>query len=201
MSRLTSLRSLLVVPAAAVGGVLLAATPAAAHVGHGTNGFHDGFLHPITGPDHLLAMIAVGVVAATAADRRSTLLAPGAFLAGMLLGGLAGLVGVPLPGAEVLIALSVVVLGAVVAGAVELRGRAFGPLLALLAVAGMAHGHAHGAEAPASVHPALYVGGFLLATASLHTVGAGVGTVIRDRRTVRLGMGLATVAAGALLLV
>lgn len=201
MSRLTSLRSLLVVPTAAVGGVVLAATPALAHVGHPSTGIGDGLLHPVTGPDHLLAMVAVGVVAAVMGERRGTLLAPVAFLAGMVLGGLAGLAGVALPGAELLIALSVIVLGLAVAGAVELRDRALGPVLALLALAGVAHGHAHGAEAPASVHPALYVAGFLAATAALHAVGAGLGTVIRDRRTVRLGMGLATVVAGSLLVV
>ncbi len=201
MSRPTSLRSLLVVPAAAVGSVLLSAAPAMAHVGHGADGTASGLLHPITGIDHLLAMVAVGVVAATTSTRRSTVLAPAAFLAGMLLGGVAGLAGVPLPGAELLIVASVIALGIAVAGAVETHGRAFGPVLALLAVAGMAHGHAHGVEAPSAVHPALYVAGFLATSAALHAAGAGVGAVIRDRRTIRLGLGLTTVAAGALLLV
>ena len=196
-----SKRSLLVVPAAAALGSLLAAAPAGAHTGHPVSGAGDGFLHPITGPDHLLAMVAVGVVAATMARGRSTWLAPAAFVGGMTVGGIAGMVGIGLPGAEAMIAASVVLLGLAIAAAVELRGRSAGVLLGLLALAGVAHGHAHGAEAPASVHPVAYVAGFLAATVLLHVVGVGVGTVIRDRRTVRLGIGVATVAAGALLFV
>lgn len=194
-------RSLLVVPVAAAAGALLSAAPVLAHTGHPASGLSHGFWHPITGPDHLLAMVTVGIVAATMARGISVWLAPGAFLSGMLLGGAAGMIGVPLPGAELLIIASVVLLGLAVAGVVETKGRATGAVLALLAFAGMAHGHAHGAEAPTSVHPLAYVGGFLVATALLHVAGVGVGSVIRDRRTIRLGFGLATVTAGALLMV
>ena len=201
MHRSPSLRSLAIVPAAAVGGLLLSATPVLAHTGHPTSGIGEGFLHPITGPDHLLAMVAVGVVAASLARGVRAWVAPAAFLAGMVIGGLAGMAGVPFPGAEALIVASVVLLGLTIAGAVEARGRALGALLALLAFAGMAHGHAHGAAAPASVNPLAYVAGFLGATAALHAAGVGVGVIIRDRRTVRFGLGLATVTAGALLVV
>jgi urease accessory protein len=157
----------------------------------------DGFLHPITGPDHLLAMVAVGIVAATATAARAVWVAPATFLGGMLLGGALGLAGVPMPGAELLIVASVVLLGLVVAGAVRDDHRG---VVAGLVLAGVAHGHAHGAEAPSSAHPALYVLGFLVATAALHLAGTGVGTVIRERRLVRLGFGVATAGAGALLL-
>lgn len=201
MTRTATLRTLsssgLAIAGGALGGALLAAAPAGAHPGH-TGGVASGLLHPVTGPDHLLAMVAVGIVAATAADRRARWMAPAAFLGGMLLGGLAGIAGLPLPGAELMIVASVIVLGLVVAGALQGRGNL---LIGGLVLAGLAHGHAHGAEAPTAAHPAAYVAGFLAATASLHLAGVGIGSVIRDRRTIRLGVGLATVTAGALLLV
>jgi urease accessory protein len=185
--------------AAGVGAVLLTATPAAAHVGTPIGGAVDGLLHPVTGPDHLLAMLAVGVVAALTMPLRRAWTVPVAFLTGMIAGGAAGLVGAPLPGAEALIMASVFVLGVTIAAAVVVEGGG-GWLVAALVVAGFAHGHAHGAEAPDSAHPLAYVGGFLLATASLHALGLGVGTAIRQRRTMQVGVGAATVAAGALLL-
>jgi urease accessory protein len=168
-------------------------------VGHATNGFGTGFLHPLTGPDHLLAMVAVGVVAATWRTDRTLWLAPASFLLGMVAGGLGGIIGVPFPGAEVLIAASVLLLGVAIASALtDDEGAAW--VLPILAVAGLAHGYAHGAEAPSSAHPALYIGGFLLATGCIHVAGVGVGTVIRDRRLARVTIGAATATAGALLL-
>jgi urease accessory protein len=194
---MTSLRSLRSVPAVVLGGlaaVLLAATPAGAHTGHPVEGFADGVLHPITGPDHLLAMLAVGVVAATM--RRSVWVAPAAFVGGMLAGGLAGMAGTSFPGAEVLILGSVLLLGLTIAGALQDSGRW---VFVALAVAGAAHGHAHGAEAPEAANLASYLVGFLAATVALHLTGVGVGVAIRDRRTARLGFGLALVAGAALL--
>ncbi len=178
--------------------MLLAASPAAAHVDRGAAGAWDGLLHPVTGADHLLAMVAVGIVAAVAAPRGRAWVAPVAFLAGMVAGGVAGLAGAPLPGAEVLIMASVLLLGLAVAGAVS--GDARWLALALVA-AGLAHGHAHGAEAPASANAAVYLPAFVAATASLHVVGVAIGIAIRSRHTLRVGMGAATMAAGALLLV
>jgi urease accessory protein len=188
--------TVLAVLIAAAAGPLLAATPVLAHTGHPGNGLTDGLLHPLTGPDHLLAMVAVGIVAAVAVPRPRRWATPVAFLVGMALGGLAGLAGVPLPGAEHLIVASVVVLGLVVAGAVRIDHDL---LLGALVLAGVAHGHAHGAEAPFSAHPAVYVAGFLAVTALLHTGGVVLGSMLRDRRPLRLGVGLATVSTGALL--
>lgn len=183
----------------ALGATVLVAAPASAHVGHGTNGFDSGFLHPLTGPDHLLAMAAVGIVAATWRRDRTLWLAPAAFLFGMVGGGVAGIVGVPFPGAELLIVASVILLGVAIAAAVT-DGKGSAWVLPILAAAGLAHGHAHGAEAPSAAHPALYIAGFLLATACVHVAGVGVGTVVRDRQLVRVGLGAATATAGALLL-
>jgi urease accessory protein len=197
MQRTGDLRSrLLAATVGAVAATLVTAAPAFAHPGHPATGLHDGFLHPLTGADHLLAMVAVGIVAATGHAARRAWVAPAAFLGGMVLGGLAGIGGLALPGAEHLIVASVVLLGLVVAGAVQERGRWVVPALVL---AGIAHGYAHGAEAPTATHVGLYVAGFLAATTTLHVVGMGIGTVVRDRRLVRVGLGAATVAAGALL--
>ncbi|WP_421118950.1 HupE/UreJ family protein [Aquihabitans daechungensis] len=183
----------------ALGAVVLVASPASAHVGNETLGFDSGFLHPLTGLDHLLAMVAVGVVAATWRRDRALWLAPAAFLLGMVTGGLVGMIGMPFPGAEVLIVASVILLGVAIAAAVtDDRGAAW--VLPVLAFAGLAHGHAHGAEAPVSAHPVLYVIGFLLATACVHAAGVGVGSLVRDRRLVRVSMGVATASAGVLLL-
>jgi urease accessory protein len=183
----------------ALGGAVLVAAPASAHVGHGTNGFDSGFFHPLTGPDHLLAMVAVGIVAATWRIDRTLWLAPGAFLLGMVGGGVAGLAGVPFPGAELLIAASVLLLGIAIAAAVT-DGKGSAWVFPVLAAAGVAHGHAHGAEAPSAAHPVLYVVGFLLATACIHIAGVGVGAVVRNRQVVRVGIGVATATAGVLLL-
>ncbi|MCB0964278.1 MAG: HupE/UreJ family protein [Acidimicrobiales bacterium] len=200
MRSLTPSRLLLVAGGAGTAAAVLAASPAGAHTGRGAAGAADGLLHPVTGPDHLLAMVAVGVVAALAVRGRAAWAVPGAFLGGMVLGGAAGLAGAPLPGAELVIAGSVVVLGLAIVAAVELRGRLAGATLGLLALAGVAHGHAHGAEAPTSAHPVAYVAAFALATALLHVAGMGIGTAIRERGVARLGLGAATAVAGLLLL-
>lgn len=192
-----ALRTTATAVAAGLAAVVLAANPAAAHTGHGAAGLWDGLLHPLTGTDHLLAMVAVGVVAACAAPRGRAWLAPAAFVGGMLLGGAGGLVDAPFPGAEPLILGSVFVLAASIGLAVR---SSVGPWLLLpLAVAGLAHGHAHGAEAPGAADPLVYAGGFLLATASLHLAGMGIGVAIRDRRTLRLGVSAATLTAATLL--
>lgn len=199
MARTHLARPLLAAPAAGLAAALLVAAPASAHTGHPVSGVGDGLWHPITGIDHLVAMVAVGIIAVVAAPGRATWLVPSAFVGGMALGGVAGMVGIPLPGAETMIVASVVILGVAIAAAVELRGRAFAALLAAVAVAGFAHGHAHGAEAPSSVHPVAYVIGFLVATVLLHLAGVGIGTTVRDRRTARAITGATAVAAGALL--
>ena len=194
---MTDLRSLRTVPAVVLGGlaaVLLAAAPAGAHTGHPVEGYADGALHPVLGPDHLLAMVAVGVVAATMTRR--IWVAPACFVGGMAFGGVAGMLGTALPAAEVLILASVLLLGITVAGALQDGGRW---VLVLLGVAGAAHGHAHGAEAPEAANAVAYVAGFLSATVALHLTGMAVGATIRDRRTVRLGVGLALVAGAGLL--
>ena len=165
-------------PRALVALVVAVLTPLAAwaHADpHPGGGFAAGFLHPISGLDHVVAMVAVGLWGAVLGPAALWLL-PLAFPPVMALGGLLALLGVPLPGVEVGIALSGVVMGMMVL--FELRP----PLwLAALIVAGFAvfHGHAHGAEVPAGAHALLYSLAFVSATGLLHLVGILLGEVRR----------------------
>ena len=177
-----------------------------AHVGDATRGFADGLLHPLLGPDHLLAMIAVGVVAAITGTRFGgpfarfgVWAAPTAFVAGMALGGALGLAGSAFPGVEIATVVSVIALGLAVAGAGAVGNAAV--WVPLLVLAGLAHGNAHGSEAPGAANPALYVAGFLVATVALHAAGVGTGLLLRDRPAARLAIGTSLAAAGVLLLV
>lgn len=147
--------------------VSLVAAPALAHTGAGhVDSFAAGFTHPLYGLDHLLAMVLVGLWAGLIGGARAWAW-PVSFVGAMLVGGMLGLSGFALPAAETLIAGSVMVLGLVVAFHVS-APVAFGA--AGIAVFGLTHGYAHGAEA-AGASFATYAAGFVLATALLHAVG------------------------------
>lgn len=188
---------LLLAPAA--GAIAAAATvsPAAAHVGHPLDGLGSGALHPVLGVDHLLAMVAVGVLAAVGAAFRPVWHAPSAFLLAMAAGALAGIAGVAAPGVEAAIAGSLVVVGACVAVPASSGSRL---ALPAVAVVGALHGNAHGLEVPAAAEPGLYLFGFLAATAALHAAGALAGLLLRRRATTLLAGAGATVSAVGLLL-
>jgi urease accessory protein len=182
---------------------ILVAAPTVAAAHPGTGGAHDlahGFAHPLTGLDHLIAMLAVGVFAAQLGGR-ALWLVPGTFIAVMAAAGVAGVMGVTIPYVEAGIALSVLVLGAAIAFAVRV------PLLVAMAVVGffaIFHGHAHGTEMPTSASGLLYGLGFVGATAVLHAIGIAFGVLIgeatRSRQIVQLAGGAAA-AVGAVLLV
>ncbi|MBX7165119.1 MAG: HupE/UreJ family protein [Pirellulales bacterium] len=149
-------------------------TPALAHPGHPEGTFHDGFNHPLLGLDHLLAMVAVGLLGVRLGGR-SLWLMPVSFLSAMLVGGLAAAAGMPLPLVEYGILASVLVLGALIATSVRFPVAAAAALVAAFA---FFHGHAHAAEMVAGGSLAPYAGGFLLATASLHALGIGGGLLL-----------------------
>jgi urease accessory protein len=156
--------------------VLLCASPAFAHAQKGEAvGFLTGFLHPISGVDHVLAMIAVGLWGAQLGSPALWLL-PVAFPMVMAVGGLLGLMGVPLPGIEYGIALSAILLGAAVM--FELRPP-LGIAAALVGFFAIFHGHAHGTELPAGQSAVLYSIGFVIATGCLHAVGIAIGGIHR----------------------
>jgi urease accessory protein len=155
--------------------VLLISNTALAHTGLGAPAtLASGFVHPLIGLDHLLAMVAVGLWAAQLGGRALYAL-PAAFLSVMLLGGLLGMGGLALPAVEIVILGSVLVLGATIA-----FGRPLPWGLASAVVGGFAlfHGFAHGAEMPAAASAMAYGAGFLLATAALHGLGIGLGVAL-----------------------
>lgn len=170
--------------------VLMASVPASAHTGAGVvGGFASGFQHPITGLDHLVAMVGVGLWGAFL-GRPAIWLLPVVFPLVMAFGGALGIAGVPLPGVEVGIALSAVAIGACVALALR------PPLwMAALVVGAFAifHGHAHGTELPNAANPVAYAAGFVIATGLLHLCGIGIGLLAghsTGRYAVRAGGGL-----------
>lgn len=145
----------------------LLAAPAMAHDGHHAAGLLAGLLHPLSGADHLLAMIAVGLWAAAQSQAARRWL-PALFPIAMLLGALAAAGGMALAGMESLIGLSVLALGMLTVFSVRMPAWAGGLLLAAFA---LAHGQAHGLEMPADGSALAYFLGFSAATALLHLVG------------------------------
>ncbi len=181
----------------------LVPTAASAHVGIGdTSGFAHGFMHPLGGLDHQLAMILVGIFAYQLGGR-ALWLVPLSFVSVMAVGGLLGVMGVPIPSVEIGIALSVIVLGAIVALRVEAPVAVAMGAVALFAIF---HGHAHGSEMPLDVSGVEFGIGFMVATALLHATGIGIGVAIgRSSKTLgdtayRLAGGLASLTGIALLL-
>jgi urease accessory protein len=177
-------------------GAALMALPAAAlaHPGHmEPAGFVHGFEHPLGGLDHLLAMVAVGLWAAQSGGRALVAL-PAAFVVAMILGGIAGMAGLPLPAVEFGILGSVLALGALVAFQPKLS---VGVCVAITAAFAVFHGYAHGVEMPAAASPWAYGLGFTVATALLHA--GGIGLIVAVRRFVQGNAGRAAVrGSGAL---
>lgn len=150
---------------------LLAPTAAFAHPGHGeTSSFLAGVQHPLSGLDHITAMLAVGLLAALKGGR-ALWLWPLTFIGLMAAGGALGMTQVALPLVEPAILASVIVLGLLVAFAVNLPTW-LGALV--IGISALFHGHAHGMEAQAGLDGGLgYMAGFVLATAALHLAGIG----------------------------
>jgi len=148
---------------------------ASAHVGAGdTHGFAHGFLHPLSGIDHALAMVAVGLFAACLGGR-ALWLVPLSFVSVMALAGIAGSAGIKLPFVEIGIGMSIVVLGLAVAFQLSV------PTLVAMGLVGffaIFHGHAHGIEMPQGMSGLFYGAGFICATTLLHAIGVGLGLTI-----------------------
>ena len=153
--------------------ILLLPAVAEAHAGGSDTGLINGLMHPVFGPDHLLAMISVGVVSVQLGGHNIWRI-PLAFVAAMTAGAALGMQFTRFP-AELGIAASVVVLG--VAIVLAHRRMSPWPITALVVVFGGFHGHAHGVEMPKSVSPALYALGFVISTAVLHLFGVLISEV------------------------
>jgi len=176
----------------------LTAGPALAHAGSGAHnhGLFAGFMHPIGGLDHVLAMVAVGLFASLLGGRARWAV-PASFIVMMVLGGALGMVGGEVPAIEVGITLSIIVLGAVVALG---KSWSVGVAMALVGVFAVFHGYAHGTEMPAGTGALAYSVGFAVATTLLHVTGLLFGLLTTGRYTqgVRVA-GAATAVAGILL--
>lgn len=148
------------------------ALPASAHTGEGfAGGFAAGFMHPLSGLDHLLAMAAVGIWGAFL-GRPLIWMLPVAFPLVMVVGGVLGIAGIPLPHVEMGIAASVIVLGLAIAAAWR------APVwlaVAIVAVFAIFHGHAHGTELPTAAAPEAYAAGFVISTGLIHLAGIAIG--------------------------
>jgi urease accessory protein len=175
-------------------------SPAFAHEQGGVaGGLASGLLHPLTGIDHMVAMVAVGIWGAQLGDPAIWLL-PVTFPLVMAAGGVLGVLHVPLPAPDLAIALSALVLGI----AVAIRAR-----VTLAAAAGVVgvfaifHGHAHGVELPRAANPLAYGAGFVIATGTLHLCGIALGALSRWPAGARLiqGLGAAIAATGSYFLV
>jgi len=143
---------------------------AQAHVLSGI-GFGNGALHPLSGIDHLLAMVAVGIVSVQL-GRKYVLVIPLMFVSLMVLGGVLGIYGFSLPFVEIGIALSVLFSGLAI---VLSRKISIKITMSLIALSAIFHGHAHGSEMPVIANPLLYTAGFVLSTAALHFSGVLMG--------------------------
>jgi urease accessory protein len=147
-----------------------------AHEGGGiAGGFSSGFMHPILGWDHVVAMVAVGLWGAFL-GRPAIWVLPIVFPMVMAFGGAIGLSGLHIPAVETGIALSAIVLGGVVALAI----RPPIPVAAVIVGAfAIFHGYAHGVELPKAADPLAYSVGFVIATGLLHLAGIAIGLIVR----------------------
>ncbi|MGD8673392.1 MAG: HupE/UreJ family protein [Thiogranum sp.] len=175
----------------ALGAVCLLPVSAFAHPLAGpATGFAAGFVHPLSGIDHLLAMVAVGLWAAQLGGR-ALWVVPATFVAVMLAGAALGMYGAPVPFVEAGILTSVLVLGVLVATAMRLPVAAGALLVGVFA---LFHGHAHGSEMPLSVAGMAYSAGFAAATALLHASGMATGIAVQKLNMQKL----ARLAGGAI---
>lgn len=179
--------------------VALIASPALAHTGHGdASGFAHGLAHPIFGPDHLLAMLAVGLWSGFVLPNRFWMGAV-AFMAAMAVGAGLSWAGIGYPMVE-----SVIVASVVVFGVLTLISRRDQPQaittasLAAIAVFASAHGHAHATEAAGNA--LAYLVGFLISTAALHLVGIAIARAVAARPIVQQAMGAGIALSGLYLM-
>jgi len=180
--------------------VLCSVASANAHTeGMETSGFIAGFTHPMGGLDHLLAMVSVGIWGAWL-GRPLIWALPVTFPLLMVVGGVLGIAGVPVPYVEPGIAASVVILGLAILAAWRAP---IAVALVVVGIFGVLHGYAHGLELPKSAAPQAYTAGFVLATGLLHLSGIALGMlkVVPRGPEILRGSGAAIAAAGVWILI
>jgi len=175
--------------------LLMVAPLAQAHPGHAEGGMA-GLLHPLTGLDHLLAMVAVGIWAALL-GKQARWLVPLSFLAVMSVTAVAGMAGLMIPAVEPGIAASVLLAGLLIGLRVRIGAAAGAVIVALFACF---HGFAHGAELPADAQAWRYIAGFVFSTAVLHAAGVGLGVTMMKWKTALPATGALLFAGGGWML-
>ncbi|UVK40558.1 HupE/UreJ family protein [Mesorhizobium sp. AR10] len=180
-------------PAAAA--ILMPSLAFAHSGGFHVHGFLSGLEHPLAGIDHLLAMMAVGVIAARTGGR-AIIVVPSCFVAAMIAGALLGIAGIGLPSLESGIALSLVVFGAMMALA---RPLPLAVAALLTALFGLFHGNAHGLEITETASGIAYAIGFVVATSALHATGAFAALTLRRWPGAIRTAGIGTSLVGAAL--
>ena len=170
---------------------------AIAHPGHDVSGFSAGLMHPYSGLDHLLAMVAVGLWAAQSGGRKIWLL-PATFMSMLAIGAVIAIFWPQLPLVEAGIATSVLALGLLVAVSLQLPTALS---MAITSLFGLLHGYTHGLELPGSASPATFALGFLAASATLHLLGIAVGLATHKRHVLmNQALGVLIAASGVYLL-
>lgn len=182
-------------------GALALALPAAAHAGADGfgGGFLSGFMHPLSGWDHIAAMVAVGIWGAFL-GRPAIWVLPVTFPLVMAFGGALGVMGVPIPFIEPGIAASSIVIGLAILAAWRAPLWVAAPIVAVFAIF---HGHAHGTELPDAASPIGFAIGFVLATGLLHLAGIAFGLIVDrpgGRPVLRAAGGVIAGLGGAFLL-
>lgn len=190
-------------PVSIVAALIVAFAPITsyAHSAESGTGFVAGVLHPITGLDHFLAMISVGIVSAQIGGKHIWTV-PGIFVTSMILGGLLGVYGLPVPYVEYGIALSVVILGLAIIFVHKHQNWLY-IVMGLTCCFGIMHGHAHGVEMPNSASPLYFSFGFVSTTAAIHLLGVLVGYQLMEDQNlnnVLRGLGAAICGTGMVIL-
>jgi len=160
---------------------------------HG-GGFEAGFFHPVLGFDHLLAMVAVGVIS-TLIGGRAIYLVPLTFVVVMMIGSIFGLYSSWVLYDEFAIALSVILLGLLIASGYKTSLIWSSMLVAFFA---FFHGHAHGVEIPNASSVLWYITGFMIATILLHILGVSIGILSQQSKRgmtflTHIGSGMASI--------
>ncbi len=178
--------------------LIVTAAPVMAHPGHAF-GFGSGLLHPLTGADHLLAMLAVGLWSGFVLPRR-VWAGAATFMSGMTMGAVLAWFGVAIPAIEAMILTSVLVLGLLVAlSRREQSALITRASLAMIAVFAGCHGYAHAVEATGAV--AVYLVGFLISTGALHLAGTGLASIVARMPLAQKLIGAGIAGAGVYMLV
>jgi len=178
----------------------LFSSSAYAHLADAQIGFMSGLTHPVLGVDHLLAMLAVGIVSVQLGEKY-VFVVPSVFVVLMIIGAFVGVAGISVPFVEIGISLSVLLLGLVII--IVRSDRFWYVVMFFVGYFGFLHGYAHGAEIPEAIDPIFFGGGFFASTVTIHLLGVGIGQLFKIKPQfyyLLRSIGAALACAGTVLL-